>query len=436
MCKWNRAGGALARSHLARAACLAALLLFTARAPRAQNAPAIKPLDAPIGATVSEESRQVCPGVRHIHRVTDDPLNLHILIVDLTEPGVALRTCLARDRATGIETVRSMATRKGAVAAVNGDYWSPFGVPQGLTVVDGEIIIAPKFRTAFGVTWEGEPVIGRWTDGWSWQAEAIAPGGARHPISLLNSDLNPGWLCLYTDKFGMLSKGDSAGTPSMELILNIERRVIEMRENQPGREIPSGGFALTGVGAPAEWLREHFQVGDLAAFDLKSTRPWQNLRHAIGAGPRILAEGQFYADPIKEFPEGEEFTLSWKRSHYQLRQPRTALGISREKQRVILITADGRQPQFSIGVSPRHMADLLREFGAWDGMDLDSGGSTTMVIQGELMNHPSDRARADGSGGTEREVCNALLVMYDAPGGPRDAPGAVSKEQHELNIKY
>ncbi len=67
----------------------------------------------------------------HIHRVTDDPMNINILVVDLSQPGVSIRTCLSKGTVRGVETVSSMVKRTGAVAGVNGDYWSPGGVSRG-----------------------------------------------------------------------------------------------------------------------------------------------------------------------------------------------------------------------------------------------------------------------------------------------------------------
>lgn len=402
----------------------------------AQSAEITPPQDLlePIGKTLSETRRQVCPGVEHVQRTTDDPLNINVLLIDVREPGISIRTCLAQDRAAGLETVRSMAVRKGAVAAVNGDYWTNHGIPLGLTVVDSEIVIAPKYRTAFGILRDGAPSIGRWTDGWSWDAAVLAPEGATHELTMMNSDCGEKWLCLYTDRYGLPSKGNSV-SPVTEVVCNLEHRVLEVRTDQPGIEIPSGGFVLTGRDEAGAWLREKFQAGDWVRLDLRSSRPWQELRQAIGAGPRILQEGRFFQDSLENIPAGEEFPRDWKEAHYYRRHPRTSAGISKDRSRVILIAVDGRQADFSVGVYQKQMADLLLEFGAWNGMDLDSGGSTTMVIEGELVTHPSDYSKPDGTGGRERRVANSLQVFYESPRENKETPGSVNQEQLKLNIE-
>jgi hypothetical protein len=68
---------------------------------------------------------------------------------------------------------------------------------------------------------------------------------------------------------------------------------------------------------------------------------------------------------------------------------------------------DGRQPGVSVGMSLFMLSDLLLELGAIDAMNLDGGGSTTMVIQNKLVNKPSDQTG-------ERPVSDAILVF------PRD----------------
>ncbi len=70
----------------------------------------------------------------------------------------------------------------------------------------------------------------------------------------------------------------------------------------------------------------------------------------------------------------------------------------------MLVTIDGRQPGESIGMPLTTLAELLIELGAVEAMNLDGGGSTTMVVQDKIVNRPSD---ATG----ERPVSDAILVF-------------------------
>ena len=84
------------------------------------------------------------------------------------------------------------------------------------------------------------------------------------------------------------------------------------------------------------------------------------------------------------------------------RHPRTAIGVLADG-RALLLVVDGRQPALSVGMSLEELAQLLVEFGAVDAINLDGGGSTTMVVDKAIVNRPSD---ATG----ERPVSDAIIV--------------------------
>ncbi len=62
--------------------------------------------------------------------------------------------------------------------------------------------------------------------------------------------------------------------------------------------------------------------------------------------------------------------------------PRTAVGVSKDGRYLIWLTVDGRQEGYSMGATLGEVADWLRRFGAQDGLNLDGGGSTAMVMSG------------------------------------------------------
>ncbi len=68
-----------------------------------------------------------------------------------------------------------------------------------------------------------------------------------------------------------------------------------------------------------------------------------------------------------------------------------------------MVTVDGRQI-FSVGMSLPEFADLLLKLGAWEALNLDGGGSTTMMLEGQIVNYPSDQTG-------ERPVGNCLLLV-------------------------
>jgi exopolysaccharide biosynthesis protein len=72
--------------------------------------------------------------------------------------------------------------------------------------------------------------------------------------------------------------------------------------------------------------------------------------------------------------------------------------------RIHIVAVDGRQPAHSDGMSLQELGDFMLAHGITDAMNLDGGGSTTLVVRGQIANRPSD---TNG----ERAVANALLVI-------------------------
>jgi exopolysaccharide biosynthesis protein len=95
------------------------------------------------------------------------------------------------------------------------------------------------------------------------------------------------------------------------------------------------------------------------------------------------------------------------------RHPRTAVGITRDGSKLILLVVDGRQPKLSIGMQLSDLADEMIAQGAYNALNLDGGGSSTMVYrdpaskQLKVLNSPSDSK--------ERSVANVLGVKVDGP---------------------
>ena len=83
--------------------------------------------------------------------------------------------------------------------------------------------------------------------------------------------------------------------------------------------------------------------------------------------------------------------------------PRTAAACSQDGRTLYLMVVDGRQPGYSEGVTTRELADWLLCLGAWDGLNLDGGGTSAMAVEGpdgepRLLNRPIHA----GIPGTER----------------------------------
>jgi exopolysaccharide biosynthesis protein len=117
-----------------------------------------------------------------------------------------------------------------------------------------------------------------------------------------------------------------------------------------------------------------------------------SIRQAIGGNVLLVKNGA--AVPRKE----------------TARAPRTVLGLDKTGTKLILMVVDGRQPSVSIGMTYSELADEMVKLGAYTALNLDGGGSTTLVMRNpdgklRVINHPSDgkpRSVADVLGITVR----------------------------------
>ncbi|MBI3163590.1 MAG: phosphodiester glycosidase family protein [Chloroflexi bacterium] len=89
--------------------------------------------------------------------------------------------------------------------------------------------------------------------------------------------------------------------------------------------------------------------------------------------------------------------------------PRTGIGLSKNGRWLVLLVVDGRQENCSEGVTLPELADLLISYGAYTGVNMDGGGSSTMIFKGidgkpRLVNSPIDQ----NVPGKQRAVANHL----------------------------
>ena len=68
--------------------------------------------------------------------------------------------------------------------------------------------------------------------------------------------------------------------------------------------------------------------------------------------------------------------------------PRIAYGLSRDRRYLYIVTVDGRQPEWSLGVTGPEITEILREAGAYDAIDMDGGGSATLCYWDEKTKEP------------------------------------------------
>lgn len=122
--------------------------------------------------------------------------------------------------------------------------------------------------------------------------------------------------------------------------------------------------------------------------------PWP-VEDAVGAGPALVSNGEIRVTINEEVFFGSAIPNT---------HPRTAAGI-RDDGTLLLVVVDGRQP-VSRGVDLEQLAALMADLGAEKALNLDGGGSSSLYVNGRLLNRPSGVT-------TEREVMSAIGVFCD-----------------------
>jgi hypothetical protein len=140
----------------------------------------------------------------------------------------------------------------------------------------------------------------------------------------------------------------------------------------------------------------HIRMNDTLRVVLGFEQPgYRGITQVIGGGGRILRDG---VDATDENIAGERIGEAFLTN----RHPRTFVALDQSGTKAWLGTVDGRQAS-SVGMNFPEMAAFLRELGAWNAVNLDGGGSTTLVWADSVANRPSDQTG-------ERAVANILFV--------------------------
>ncbi|MFD7563384.1 phosphodiester glycosidase family protein [Streptomyces tendae] len=328
------------------------------------------------------------------------------------------------------ETTSALSASATATAAVNAGFFvldpkagAP-GDPAGVGVYDGRLLSEPVAgrpglvvhdngrRTEITrLTWRGL-ITGR---GSSLPLDGVnrVPGLIRNcgggagdtPTSLPLHDVtctDPDELVTFTPEYGARTPGGEG----VEAVLDAHERVVELRSPRGGT-IPPGGSSIQATGDRVADLTALARVGDRLSvsttlLDARGRRISPSPRtDIVNGGPELVRDGRIHVTPATDgmVHPGDP---SWYYGWVHKRNPRTLAGVDAAG-RTVLVTADGRGTG-SLGLSIGESAEVAKSLGLRDAVNLDGGGSTTMVAEGAVLNSPSDAAG-------ERPVGDALLIL-------------------------
>lgn len=285
------------------------------------------------------------------------------------------------DISSGRRTVQNIAKTNQAVAAVNGGYFSLDGSLIGNTRINGETAGTTYYtRTSLGIMADGSLQLAE-----SEYYGEVNVAGKKVYLSGVNCPRGENTTILYNDLFGSTTGTNEYGK---EYVIQ-EGKVTAI--NQANSKIPAGGQVIS-VHGTAQNAFAKVKVGDKITIGESFGQAFEGADTVIGAGPELLQKGQVHVTATQE-----QFPSDIAKG----RAPRTAMGIKADGN-VILLVVDGRQSH-SIGTTLTETAELLQKFGATEGFNLDGGGSSEMVVQGSVINSPSD--------GSQRPVGSAVLLV-------------------------
>lgn len=381
-------------------------------------------------ALASKELGSVC--ALRLESKYDDPLIAtgpwRVMILEIAPDRFAgeLQLALANGVIAGRQTVPEIARAQGALAAVNGSFFiiqerdGVVGDPSGLAVVRGELASEPiNGRTAviienlpkLSLRFDRNPipVIMRWPDGMVTAIDGVnrANGLNRNCGNLGDEpDDRPAHDLTCTDSGELVLLNSSAGfpPPSEAMLFRIDDDGLVVPA-AAGEAIEDGAMMLVATGDRQVEITARLAVANRVSVQTGYEKERLDL-YALTGGPLLLLDGD---DVLDEAQEGWSINASQSPSRQDemhrwvnVRNPRTAIG-QREDGTVLIVVIDGRQPNLSIGVTIDELRGVMRALDAQSALNLDGGGSTTLVVNGQLANSPSDGAGA-------RLVGDALLL--------------------------
>lgn len=323
-------------------------------------------------------------------------LDINILEVDLNDKYTSVGILNSSNGLNTFQTVLDMAKNSESIAAINGDFFGGTfknGYTVGLSVSNGELLTS---------TYKGNETKDEFASFVLQDDNTAIIDYFNNDITLKSADTNEVFVvkefnktsdnydtrpALFTKAWGK----KSIGTFLTELVIE-NNEVIEIRENQEGIDIPQNGFIISTTGNNAEFIKNNFKVGTKVELKIDLKIDLNKIQTAISGGAILVKNG--------EIPE---FSSNISGTH-----PRTAIGLSKSGNTLFLITVDGRQKK-SIGMTQTELAEFLIEKGIYTAINLDGGGSTTMVAQKlgdtalSVINSPS--------AGSLRMVTNSLGIF-------------------------
>lgn len=273
-------------------------------------------------------------------------------------PSIASNTLASRSK------ISNIAQREHAIAAINGGYFKPqTGVPLGTLMINKKVYTGPIYdRVALGI----------FDNGYGMARVQLKANLLNNKNEIKIDNVNqPRMLSTHTLVYTPDWGNNSPLCPKYGKAIAVENGTV-IAESYGSLSIPENGFVVV---APEKIINQIDKSKKLK-LNIKMNPEWDGVNHIIGGGPYLIKNNEIYVDMTAQ-----------KLSAIGGRNPRTAIGYTKDNH-LIMMTADGREGS-SIGLTLYELAELMKEFGCINAMNLDGGGSTVMYVNGYVVNKPA-----------------------------------------------
>ncbi len=363
---------------------------------------------------INIQETQVSNGVVHKKIINQsDTLIINILKVDIRKPDITILAAKANELLHTKETTSQMVARYklsgyDVIAAINADFFESDGEVISNMISKGEIIKAVKFSDSPFNNFTNSQLACDQEDNlfieqFIFSGNLILPNGNIEEIHRINSKADSNSITLYNHFQGRTTPPSSKDWYVIDFVLfpihttsDTLKYIATAKTTLRNFQIPEEGMILSANNKFAYYLEREIKIGDTLKIIYNFSPKIGSIKTLIGGWPVLVKDGM---NVIRRNPSIEGITEKFS----EQRHPRSGIGFSADKRTLYLITVDGRQPM-SRGMTLLEFANLMISEGIHNGLNLDGGGSTTMVVGDKVINNPSDISG-------ERLVGNCLMII-------------------------
>jgi len=330
------------------------------------------------------------------------PWNINIIEINSTDKNYSILSVKSSNKIhNSREKVSDIVKRnrnKNITIGINADFFYPDGDIVNNQISEGEFVKGIKSnRSQIAFTFSNEPFINIF----SFSGKLILKDNKEISIDALNQKRGFDSIVIYNKYWGNSTNTGGSGIeyifiPIDSTIANKPFRAVIKSILDSNATITNNQYVLSASDNKKNTPLSSLQINDTILVSLNIQPDINNVKELVGGLPQIIKDGIniAHSQALKE-GANEKFSLT--------RHPRTAIGYSRDKAKLYLITVDGRQ-KCSAGMTLNELSEFMLFLGCYNALNLDGGGSTTLVINDKIINYPSDVTG-------ERPVGNALLII-------------------------